>query len=309
MTKRLFIFAGYDKDGIVDPTLIHYLNALSKLGDIVFTMDNDANKTELQKISEIPNVLHATAKRHGEYDFGSYKRGYLWARDKKLLSKYDWVYLVNDSVIGPIGDLSVCVQEMESHNTDMIGLVKYHGTELLPHLQSWFVGLRCALATEHFFEEFMLSIKHLDSKEMIVYSYEIRMTTMILQHGYTYYSYSTAGSDIYNKPIQCIAAGIPFIKKLSLHKLLQTNNFYSCVNENMRNDILNYAQRMGIKPEIININPYKKVFRLTLLSVPIITVYCKSTFASNIAYKVKLFDFIPLIKIARHKPICEQYNI
>ncbi len=309
MTKRLFIFAGYDKDGIADATLIHYLNALSKLGDIVFTMDNDASETELQKILNIPNVLHATAKRHGEYDFGSYKRGYIWARDNKLLSKYDWIYLVNDSVIGPIFNLSQCMNEIESHDADMVGLVEYKGSELLPHLQSWFVGLRRTLATEPFFQEFMSNIKHLDSKELIVYSYEIRMTTMILQHGYTYYSYSMAGSDIYNKPIQCIAAGIPFIKKLSLHKIMQTYNLYSCVDENVRNMILNYAQRIGINQEVININPYKKVFRLTLLSVPIITIYCKSTFASNIAYKVKLFDFIPVMKIARHKPISEQFNI
>ena len=28
--KRLFLFAGYDKDNIVDDTVIYYLNALSK---------------------------------------------------------------------------------------------------------------------------------------------------------------------------------------------------------------------------------------------------------------------------------------
>ena len=53
MTKRLFLFAGYDKDGIVDDTLIYYLSELSKLGDIVFVMDNDASETELNKIKQI----------------------------------------------------------------------------------------------------------------------------------------------------------------------------------------------------------------------------------------------------------------
>lgn len=30
--KRLFLFAGYDKDNIIDDTLVWYLNELSKLG-------------------------------------------------------------------------------------------------------------------------------------------------------------------------------------------------------------------------------------------------------------------------------------
>jgi hypothetical protein len=33
MVKRLFIFASYDKDNIIDATLLHYLRALSELGE------------------------------------------------------------------------------------------------------------------------------------------------------------------------------------------------------------------------------------------------------------------------------------
>lgn len=307
MTKRLFIFAGYDKDGIVDPTLTHYLNALSKIGDIVFTMDNDASDTELQKVSDIPNVLYANAKRHGEYDFGSYKRGYMWAHNK-ILNKYDWVYFVNDSVIGPIFDLSKCMNDMESHGADMVGMVAYNGNDLLPHVQSWFVGLRRDIATAQFFQEFLQGVKHQDSKKLVVFSYEIRMTQLVLQHGYTYYSYSNAGSEIYDKPIKCIADGIPFIKKQSLGKILQTNNIYSCVDINMHAMILNYAQRNGFsKPIIQSSKPYNKVFRLTLFSIPIITIYRKAPFGNDSAYKVKLLDFIPLMKITRHKSVTDQY--
>ena len=50
MTKRLFLFAGYDKDCIIDDTLFHYVKTLSKLGDIVFVMDCDAPDAELNKM-------------------------------------------------------------------------------------------------------------------------------------------------------------------------------------------------------------------------------------------------------------------
>lgn len=302
MTKRLFIFAAYDKDNIVDQTLIYYLNALSKFGDIVFTMDNDAPVSELAKIQNIPNVLHASAVRHGEYDFGSYKRGYIWAQDNKLLSKYDWIYLVNDSVIGPLFDLSKCITEMELQSADMIGMVGYSGTELLPHIQSWFVGLRQDIATSQFFKEFLFSVKHQDSKELVVFAYEVRMTQLVLQHGYKYYAYSNASSDIYCKPIKCIACGIPFIKKLALPKILKTYNIYSCCDKNMLDNILNYATRTGLTHDDTiqqkDLNQYHKVLRLTLFSVPIISIYGQQPRYGNSAYKIKLFDFIPVLKIA-----------
>ena len=40
--KRLFLFAAYDKEGIIDDTLLHYLRCLSDYGDVAFVMDNFA---------------------------------------------------------------------------------------------------------------------------------------------------------------------------------------------------------------------------------------------------------------------------
>ena len=47
-----------------------------------------ARKNYLKKLKTIKNILHAIATRHGEYDFGSYKRGFQYARDKKILNNY-----------------------------------------------------------------------------------------------------------------------------------------------------------------------------------------------------------------------------
>ena len=45
--KRLFLFAGYDKDGIIDDALIYYLSELSKYGDIIVYIDNDIKTKNL----------------------------------------------------------------------------------------------------------------------------------------------------------------------------------------------------------------------------------------------------------------------
>ena len=57
MTKRLFLFASYDKNNVIDDTVVHYIKHLSTLGDVIFVMDNYTPPSELKKITDIDNVL------------------------------------------------------------------------------------------------------------------------------------------------------------------------------------------------------------------------------------------------------------
>ena len=139
MTRRLFLFAGYNANGVIDDALVYYVRALSKFGDIVLYMDSDCGDTELKKLSKY--VLYAHARRHGEYDFGSYKRAYIYAHDAHILGDYDFVYMVNDSVYGPLFDLGDTFNKLERLPTDAFGIVRNpHKTH--PHIQSWFIGMR-----------------------------------------------------------------------------------------------------------------------------------------------------------------------
>ena len=61
--KRLFLFAGYDKDGIIDDALVHYVSAVSKFGDIVLCMDPDTPDPELKKNPEILRTCNRRASR------------------------------------------------------------------------------------------------------------------------------------------------------------------------------------------------------------------------------------------------------
>ena len=115
--KRLFLFAFYDPQGIVGEAALRYLEALRGLGDIVLATDCDLQSGEADKLA--PLVLSFTASRHKEYDFGSYKRAFLQAD----LSGYDVVYLVNDSVVGPVYPLESYLSQMEALGTDAFSLV------------------------------------------------------------------------------------------------------------------------------------------------------------------------------------------
>ena len=211
--RRLFLFAGYDSGGLAGPSLVYYCARLREAGDVVIRFDNDCNQEELDRLR--PFVLHAEAGRHGEYDFGSYKRAMDWALKNLEVGVYDWIYLVNDSVFGPVSDIVATLERMENLGTDVTGLV-YNPHRRNPHLQSWFLGLRKDFFTSDLFRNFIKGVERVQSKEEVCIRYEEGFTRMLIENGVSFSGLCKAsGKDIYNKPLEIIRKGIPFIKKSS----------------------------------------------------------------------------------------------
>ena len=211
LTKRLFLFAGFDKSGIVDDAMILYIRALSKLGDVIVFIDSDCDATQTKKLK--PYVLNATAKRHGEYDFGSYKRAFAWANTHTDLSQYDFMYMVNDSVYGPLFPLKPYITKMESFATDAFGMVHSTKSEH-PHIQSWFIGMRPSVFMSKWFGEFLSAVTPQKSKGAITHLYEHGFSKRVMENGGTYACLYTAHNrDIYNKIKHYYRAKMPFIKR------------------------------------------------------------------------------------------------
>lgn len=209
--RRLFLFAGYNKNGIIDDALVFYIEHLSKFGDIILCMDSDIPTPELKKVQK--HCVYTSGTRHGEYDFGSYKRAYIWATNNLELHNYDFMYLINDSVYGPLYDMSTYLTRMESLPCDAFGMVqKRHKTRA--HIQSWFIGLRPTVFTSQWFDIFIHSITKLISKTQITIEYEYGLSHMISENGLSWCGlYSVFNRDIYNCISKTFCAGIPFIKK------------------------------------------------------------------------------------------------
>ncbi|MFQ6702919.1 MAG: rhamnan synthesis F family protein [Alphaproteobacteria bacterium] len=209
--KRLFLFAGYSKSGIIDDALVFYVHSLSKFGDIVLCMDSDTPASELKKVQKY--CVHTIGIRHGEYDFGSYKRAYIWATENLEISDYDFMYLTNDSVYGPLFDMTPYFDRMESMPCDAFGMAqKRHKTRA--HIQSWFIGLHPTVFQSEWFDDFMRSITKLISKTQITIQYEQGLSHMVSDNGLRWCGlYSVFNRDIYNGVAKAFLAGIPFIKK------------------------------------------------------------------------------------------------
>lgn len=265
--KRLFLFAAYDHDGIIDDALIYYIESLSLLGKIVFVMDSDCTDAELKKVQKY--CVYAIGERHKEYDFGSYKRAYNWARKNLELSDYDFIYLVNDSMYGPLYKLSTYLEQMESLQTDAFGMVKNpHHTS--PHIQSWFIGMRKSVFLSDWFYEHLQSVSHQETKCMITILYEHGFTKKLIENKLTWDClYSAPKRSIYNAPKRLFKQKMPFIKKLcfSRHYGALGRQLLYILNHtepNLRYYILSSARRT-YGPDYINKmltpNPFKIIWR------------------------------------------------
>lgn len=277
MTKRLFIFAAYDTRNhirgtndaaVVDESTVKYVNALFELGDVAFYMDNDISDAELKKLK--PYTVYTGASTHGEYDFGSYKRAYIWARDHLNLSDYDWVYLVNDSMYAPLHEIGPVLKELESRDTDASGMV-FNDHHDHPHIQSWFIGLGSDVFLSKQFDKFITSVKRHDKdKGLVTKLYEQGVTRMLIENKWSFScTYTVTGHAIYNQVKRLFKRGLPCMKKVAFARHggalgRQVLYILNHIDPSMRAAILSEAYRVYGQETVdrnLTNNPFKIIWR------------------------------------------------
>jgi hypothetical protein len=233
--KRLFLFSSFDKEDRISEPLLYYLQALAQHGDIIFVADNRLSAADSAKIA--PYVLYAEADgRHGEHDWGSYKRGYLWAKDRDILKNYDRIYYVNDSMFivslhgttaadalgrvietidaGDIGSVYYMKSKINSHFIGKIILGKLFWNSVL---QSWFIGMKRDVALSPWFENFISCVGPMITKRDFISRYEVRFSHLCKKHGLKRSPFLSGFRNWpFRHPLWLYAHGAPLIKKNSV---------------------------------------------------------------------------------------------
>ncbi len=117
--RRVCLFAGFDVDGVVDPTVVAYIAELSRFADVYYLADCQMEEGELEKLA--PYTRGAWAIRHARYDFGSYS---MLATDLvgwDVIDTYDEMMLTNDSC-WMVQPLDTVFAKMDSTACDWWGL-------------------------------------------------------------------------------------------------------------------------------------------------------------------------------------------
>lgn len=255
--KRYCIFAAYNKENKITKELIFYLEELNKIVDgIVFVMDNPLDIEEKKKLENL--TIYNECKKHNEYDFGSYKRGFLYLKENDFLDDTGELIFANDSCYGPLKSLNLFIEKWEKENKpDFYGItVNNYGQKYstlpslskhLPHIQSYFFLITKNIFNENFFIKFINSIRHMDTYTEITKAYEVGLSRLIAKNGFVICTYFDFGkfqeSPVYKGKamLKTVKDGF-FIKKKNFNLLSKNKN------------LCNYFLYKSIFPYIMNNN-------------------------------------------------------
>lgn len=236
--KRVAIFVHYDSHNYIQDYVVYYIKELLKVAaKIVFVSDCNLSETELLKIS--PYVVNSIAYNHGEYDFGSYKRGYQWAKENGLLDDCEELIFANDSCYAPLFPFEDMFFKMSPKEIDFWGATANpkgigimdgkHFANDVEHVQSYFVVFKPNLFKSELFDNFINSIKKEKTKEEVIAYYEVGMTKLLAENGFKWDVYCPLSKQISNSHVYAYKKLItenksPFLKRniLLLKHIKQT---------------------------------------------------------------------------------------
>ena len=177
--KRLCVFAHYDKDNQLDAYVVYYLQKLQEADcDIIFvTTSHHLADEDLAKLK--PLCTQIIIRDNFGYDFYSYKIGFD-AVDE--LSRYQQVIFTNDSIYGPLFDLTSTFKAMENRSVDMWGLIDSY--EYAYHLQSFFLVFNKSGITQPAFKRFWQRARPLTNKTLVITKYEIGISRYFIRKGF-----------------------------------------------------------------------------------------------------------------------------
>lgn len=183
---KVSVFASYSGNGKIEDYVILLLKGLKEISDyVVFVADNPILPEETDKIKDFCNVCQFN--RHEEYDFGSYKRGYLYLKDNGILTEDDDLIFLNDSNYGPVYPFKEVIDNFDDKKCDFYGLSV--SSDPQKHLQSFFYIFKPQVYNSKPFDKFMRSVKREISAACVVYNYEMTFTQYLSDAGFSYSSY------------------------------------------------------------------------------------------------------------------------
>ena len=186
-TARTAVFAAFMIDGCISDSVVHYLRELKKvIGNIIFVADCPIFPQEAEKIKDI--VSYCLCQRHRGGLFGSYKLGYLYVKDKGLLSSTRSLVFCNDRGIGPFFPLEEMFDEMSGRNVDYWGLTTLQSKQTA-YAQHYLLTVRPKVFQSTVFSDFILSIEREMDERDDFFKYEAGLFRVLKNHGFSYGGY------------------------------------------------------------------------------------------------------------------------
>lgn len=179
-SRTLVLFAHFDLQGVVDPYVVYYLEALHRLNATIILVSGSASITE----DSVAPIRHLCAgiytRRTLSLDFGSWHLAWNILKESGwTLDQFDRFVLANDSVFGPLYP----IEEMwdSFHGADMYGAIE--SLEQVRHLQSFFLAWDLNRRTRPFLEDFWNGFEYTVNKWELIKKYELGLSVRAREAG------------------------------------------------------------------------------------------------------------------------------
>jgi tetratricopeptide (TPR) repeat protein len=211
---ELALFVTHSPRGRLQPHVGHYLRSLGRQG-ISVVLIVAADQPFSAANDELMQTVEGLFVRENKgFDFAAWTHVlllYPQLLDASIL------YLLNDSVIGPVNDFAFAdiLAAVRKDPADVVGLTE--NLERSWHIQSYFLALKSRVLASVAFNKFLTNIVAYEDKEDVINQYEIRFASDLIAAGYTcktlFRDYRTPTIFHWRYLLDC---GFPFVKTTTL---------------------------------------------------------------------------------------------
>lgn len=223
--KRALVYVIFESENRLQEYKLRFLQALSPLmDDVIVIVNGQLHVEDVNKLEPYGQVLIRDNKG---YDTAAFREG-IFALGKDKLKDYDQLFLVNDTNIGPMRDLSQVCQEMTDKHLDFWGIsfgeeqedvTKENPYGYIPkHLQSYFLVIEKLMLNDDAFYEYWTHLTDTDSRDKAIGRHETRFTKYFSDLGYRFDAVVQEYEDsaMYIHPLRMLKAGSPLVKYTAL---------------------------------------------------------------------------------------------
>ena len=223
--KRALVYVIFESENRLQEYKLRFLQALSPLmDDVIVIVNGQLHVEDVNKLEPYGQVL---TRNNKGYDTAAFREG-IFAFGKDKLKDYDQLFLVNDTNIGPMRDLSQVFHEMADKQLDFWGIsfgeeqedvTKENPYGYIPkHLQSYFLVIEKLMLNDDAFYEYWTHLTDTDSRDKAIGRHETRFTKYFSDLGYRFDAVVQEYEDsaMYIHPLRMLKAGSPLVKYTAL---------------------------------------------------------------------------------------------
>ena len=223
--KRALVYVIFESENRLQEYKLRFLQALSPLMDDVIVVVN--GQLHVEDINTLEPYGQVLIRDNKGYDTAAFREG-IFALGKDKLKDYDQLFLVNDTNIGPMRDLSQVCQEMTDKHLDFWGIsfgeeqedvTRENPYGYIPkHLQSYFLVIEKLMLNDDAFYEYWTHLTDTDSRDKAIGRHETRFTKYFSDLGYRFDAVVQEYEDsaMYIHPLRMLKAGSPLVKYTAL---------------------------------------------------------------------------------------------